>query len=564
MKILIVDDIRLNLIILSAFCTKQNHTVVTARNGKEAVAQFSREAPDIILMDVKMPVMDGFEATSKIKRLSVDRWVPVILVTALVDEENLIRGIESGADDYLTKPVNLTLLGEKIKIMERIIRVQENLHENVNELKVYRENMEEELSLTAHVMEKLSSEMKVDQSLVQQWNLPAKGFSGDVISAVMQGKDKLNLILGDATGHGLSAALCMMPVTSVFYGMSAKGFSIGAIAREINKKVAYLLPKSRFIAAVLVSVDWTEKTIDVWNGGGTQAVLIDGEGHLLRGWKSRHVPLGILSDEDFSEETDSYKWEDSGQLFLYSDGLTDARDKRDGMFGTEALMRTLLAAPPLKQFETLKDAVKRHLAGPRGDDDISLVAVRCPGEIQFKTDHGLEAEKKTGVVGPSQWRLDVKLLPSDIRKIDILPILLNWLKQIGVGKKDCQRLFMIFSELYNNALDHGLLGLDSKLKASPSGFDEYLSKRSERLLALKEGSIDIHVEHIKTSEEDHIKLRVKDSGPGFGFQSHLRGNVTCLSAPSGRGIQLVNQLSTHLRYMDGGSDVEVIYPLKRD
>ncbi len=184
MKVLIADDTRVNLMILEAYCTKQGYEVVTAQNGLEAVETFSKELPDLVLMDVMMPVMDGYEATTRIKSLCADRWIPVILVTAQsCTEENLIQGISAGADDYLTKPVNLILLREKMKVMQRIARMQSSLHIKLEELQNYKEGTKEELILARHVMERIVRKVGIDESLLQRWILRAEGFSADVIAA---------------------------------------------------------------------------------------------------------------------------------------------------------------------------------------------------------------------------------------------------------------------------------------------------------------------------------------------------------------------------------------------
>ena len=83
MKVLAVDDNRTNLHILQVFLKKLGHQVITAENGEEAVRKFANEQPDIVLLDIMMPVMDGFEAARQIKAMTVERWTPVIFLSAL-------------------------------------------------------------------------------------------------------------------------------------------------------------------------------------------------------------------------------------------------------------------------------------------------------------------------------------------------------------------------------------------------------------------------------------------------------------------------------------------------
>ena len=110
MKVLAVDDNRTNLHILQVFLKKLGHDVILAENGEEAVQKFITESPDLVLLDIMMPVMDGFEAARQIKAMCHDRWKPIIFLSALNRDENLVEGLEAGADDYLTKPINFVVL----------------------------------------------------------------------------------------------------------------------------------------------------------------------------------------------------------------------------------------------------------------------------------------------------------------------------------------------------------------------------------------------------------------------------------------------------------------------
>ncbi|MEW8431811.1 MAG: response regulator, partial [Candidatus Thiodiazotropha sp.] len=101
---LIVEDEVTNRMILKALLKKRGYNVIEAENGVEAIQQFREHAPDLIFMDVMMPVMDGYEAAGEIKQLAGDQFVPIIFLTAMSDEEALARCVEVGGDDFLSKP----------------------------------------------------------------------------------------------------------------------------------------------------------------------------------------------------------------------------------------------------------------------------------------------------------------------------------------------------------------------------------------------------------------------------------------------------------------------------
>jgi diguanylate cyclase (GGDEF)-like protein/PAS domain S-box-containing protein len=127
MLILFADDSASIGRMVTTFLTAHGHQVIHARNGLEAVALFQSERPDLVLMDVVMPEMDGFEATRRIKAHASRRWIPLIMMTSLSSKEELIAGIQAGADDYLIKPISLEILEARIHSMERIAQIQDSL-----------------------------------------------------------------------------------------------------------------------------------------------------------------------------------------------------------------------------------------------------------------------------------------------------------------------------------------------------------------------------------------------------------------------------------------------------
>ena len=123
-RVLAVDDNRTNLHILQVFLKKLGHEVILAENGAVAVERFNEVSPDLVLLDIMMPIMDGFEAARRIKAACQGKWVPIIFLSALNRDENLVEGLESGADDYLTKPINIVVLEAKIRSMQRSLALQ--------------------------------------------------------------------------------------------------------------------------------------------------------------------------------------------------------------------------------------------------------------------------------------------------------------------------------------------------------------------------------------------------------------------------------------------------------
>lgn len=141
MKVLAVDDNRTNLHILQVFLKKLGHEVILAENGEEAVRRFEIDRPDLVLLDIMMPIMDGFEAARQIKKMSQERWTPIIFLSALNRDENLVEGLDAGADDYLTKPINFIVLEAKLRSMQRSLTMQQTSIDSLRRTQAISDNV---------------------------------------------------------------------------------------------------------------------------------------------------------------------------------------------------------------------------------------------------------------------------------------------------------------------------------------------------------------------------------------------------------------------------------------
>jgi len=134
-NVLLVDDNEQNLELLLAYLEELGCTLRTAADGLEALDEVTRQRPDLILLDIMMPRMSGFQACAKIKSNAATVDVPIIMVTALNEVSDAERAVESGADDFLTKPVNRLELVTRVRSLLKVSMLQRQLRETVAELK---------------------------------------------------------------------------------------------------------------------------------------------------------------------------------------------------------------------------------------------------------------------------------------------------------------------------------------------------------------------------------------------------------------------------------------------
>lgn len=376
-KILAVDDNAINIKVLSQYLLKNNYEVITAESGEEAIEKFQSENPDIILMDIMMGGMNGLEATANIKALSGSKWIPVIFMSALASEEDKVKGLEVGGDDYITKPIELNTLGAKLKAVTRIAVIQNKLSETMDELQEYKDAEEREQMMAYDLMESLFSTNYLDGKDFHIWHIPATRFSGDLIVAEKYSDNRLYLLHADSTGHGLTAALPLLPISQTFYHMARSGYSIGQIAKSMNKQLKSTMPINRFVAVSLMLIDFHTNVIEIWNGGNPPIFVLNENKEIVKQFNSNHLALGILPNDSFDEKTEFVSCEGNNAVVMYSDGLSEAENAEGKEFDESMLIDVLVSSD--MQASTLRNnivkAVSNHLNGEKAHDDISLVVL---------------------------------------------------------------------------------------------------------------------------------------------------------------------------------------------
>lgn len=138
MKVLLADDSSSSRKLIRAYTEEAGHQVITVDNGQQVVDAFREQRPDLVLLDVNMPIKDGIEAAKEIRMLtdSEQDWVPIIFLSAISQPEAIAQGIDAGGDDYLTKPIDAVVLNAKLRAMERIANMRLQLHQANRDLKM--------------------------------------------------------------------------------------------------------------------------------------------------------------------------------------------------------------------------------------------------------------------------------------------------------------------------------------------------------------------------------------------------------------------------------------------
>ena len=360
---------------IAHFLSRRCARLMLAENGREALELYRSQRPDMVVSDILMPEMDGLELAATLK--SANPQLPIIMTTAFNDAEYLLRAIEIGIDEYVLKPVNLEKLQTALNKQADILFNARAFAAGKAQLEAYHRAAEEERRLVADLMQRMMRPERLADPQVRHWLQPTEIIGGDLIAVSRAHDERLYVMLADSTGHGLPAALNLLPVNHIFYSMVEKSLPVSLIAEEMNWAVKEQSPIDRYVAALVACIDTRNHVVEIWNGGIPAAWLVGPDGDIVHSFNSVNLPLGIL-DRTFTAQTEIFQWSGENQLVVYSDGLTEAEDENGEAFGGSRIKEVIKQTPANERHEALRAALNGHLGERHAFDDITLLMVDCP------------------------------------------------------------------------------------------------------------------------------------------------------------------------------------------
>jgi len=561
LNILIADDSDSDRLILKTLLRRLGHHVLDAANGHEAVALFGSGKPDIVLLDALMPAMDGMEAAREIKRLAGERLVPLIFITSLSEAENLARCLEAGGDGFLSKPYNRVMIEAKINAFNRMRLMHQALSDQRDLMHERNRQLLEEQHVARRVFDNVAHTGCLDAPNIRYHASPLSVFSGDVLFASPRPAGGMLVFTGDFTGHGLPAAIGAMPVAEIFYGMASKGFDGSDILREINQKLVRILPKDMFCCGAMVEADFGQNQLKVWNGGLPDGWLVRSRTERFS-VPSRYLPLGILNADQFNAEMETIRALPGDRLLLMTDGVLECSNEEGQLFGEKGVRLAFEnVASGRHPFDTLLNGIQRFTGRQKFGDDLTLCCLEMVDQV------GLTAlpdgAAPSTLAGPAEWRCVYEIRDRTLGEFSPLPLLLHICMEVPGLRRKSGEIYTLLSELYNNALEHGVLELPSEWKYTPEGFGRYYSERATRLGRVNGHYIKFSFHHEPMQWGGRLGVVCEDSGQGFDFHNHpvLQSTEMEQSGPryAGRGLVLLKRLAESIRFHEQGSRVEIVY-----
>ncbi len=378
MKLLIVNHDPARARELEVWLRAQGHEVLRAQSCRGAQILFKRHHPDLVLMAVHLPDQDGYACAHQLATLAEDGLSPVLLTVERRDHITLERFIASRAIDFIDEPIDPTLLAAKLTGYERIRQLYRQLDH-------HRQRLYQEVRLAQHMFDHFINRSPREIDALKHWTLAAGHFCGDLLIYERGPNDSIYILMGDFTGHGLTAAVGALPTSDIFFAMARKGCGLAEIAAEINRKLYRLLPTGQFCAAALIRLSPRERGMEVWNGGQPPLILLGAKQQVVDEVHSDKLPLGILSEEAFDPRTLWVDLQAAETVLLCSDGLLEARNPAGESFG-DRHFHHLVATPNAGDGSGILERIKRGLVhfleGMEPHDDVSVLAIHTRPLVQ--------------------------------------------------------------------------------------------------------------------------------------------------------------------------------------
>ena len=395
--ILIVDDAPENIDLLDGVLN-QHYKVKAALNGERALKiAVSENPPDIILLDIMMPGMDGYEVCYHLKANPQTRDIPIIFITAKSEESDETKGLKIGAVDYITKPINSPIVQARVKshlelrqareylknqnaILEQ--RVEERTREVLElELRAANEKVENELIIAAQIQRSiLPSDFPAfpehEEFDLYAMMTPAREVGGDFYDFFFVDDDNLAVIIADVADKGVPAALFTMISRTIFRSIAKQCKSVSQVLTEANYLLCEGNDTGMFVTAFLAYYHLPTGRLTYSNGGHHPALLIGHNGS-CRELTQRHGPaLGIRTGLTYDEDADTLE---PGQIVvLYTDGVIEASSPQDELFGVDRFAKLVCSCENLKLSQMFKHIDKNLTEFQQGIqfDDTTVLALK--------------------------------------------------------------------------------------------------------------------------------------------------------------------------------------------
>jgi sigma-B regulation protein RsbU (phosphoserine phosphatase) len=369
-RVLIVDDVKANVDVLVQ-ALRDEYKISVALNGESALRSAEKNPPDLVLLDIMMPGMDGYDVCSRLRTSPQTREVPVMFLSSLEDVVNKTRGFEAGGNDYLTKPFEVLEVKARVRSLLKAKAYSDAVKEKMaSELRIAREI---QLGILPADISACTRGTGLDVHAILE---PAREVGGDLYEVLRAGEDRVVVVVGDVSGKGVPAAIFMAVTTTLIRVVARDVEHPDEILLRVNDALAAQNPQGMFVTLCCAAFRPKARKVICAGMGHPSPVLIRPGNPPSLPLPSSGMVAGIMPGTEIKSQ--SLDLQPGDTLVFYTDGVTEAFNAHGDQFGERRLLEHL-AKTDRDSHECVTstlEAVRSHAGDHPQSDDITIVAVR--------------------------------------------------------------------------------------------------------------------------------------------------------------------------------------------
>jgi len=418
LRVLIAEDDAVSRRVLRRFLEKWGYEVSEAEDGERAWELLQQEQFGVLVTDWMMPRCDGVELVRRVRGLETSEYTYVILLTAKSEKEDLVEGIQAGADDFVSKPFDRGELEARLRAGARVIELERDLAVRNEQLKATNERIRRDLRAAAKLQEALLPKgFPTFGDVAFSWVFqPCDELAGDFLNYFRLDESHIGLYVLDVSGHGVAAALLSVTLSRLLSPVPdqaslVKKFSSASqryhivppveVAEQLNRRFLMEGDPERFCTLFYGVLDLNSHELHYVCAGHPGPVYVPAQGDLVV-VENFALPIGIDEDPEYEEKVLQLNRGD--RFYLYSDGLVDAANENHDRFEDHRLLATIAEARKDDLHDSIGQVMRRVEAwhgSPGSKDDISMLAIEVgvsprldglePGDAERSADTAQEA-----------------------------------------------------------------------------------------------------------------------------------------------------------------------------
>ena len=376
-RVLIVDDAKANLDILVEGL-KADHKLSLALNGEMALQVAARNPPDLVLLDIVMPGLDGYEVCRRLRQMPETAEVPIMFLSSLEEVQNKTRGFEAGANDYLTKPFEMLEVKARVRSLLKAKAYSDAAKEQIaSELRVAREI---QMGMLPREFTAVEQAYSVSFGAVLE---PAREVGGDLYGICAAGPERLVVFLGDVSGKGIPASMFMVRAISLARLLAREVAEPERILARLNDELAADNPSGMFVTFLCGVFEPLSGRLTLANAGHCRPVLLPACEPPR--WAVRNLGTALGFEPGLAFERTELTLREGDTLILYTDGVSEAFNPQDECYGTDRLLAdaaTFAGQPAPAVVAGLLQRVRAFAGTAPQSDDIAILALRAGRRMQ--------------------------------------------------------------------------------------------------------------------------------------------------------------------------------------